>query len=85
MAMYIPSRLHPSSMTWPSFAEGREVSCKESDGGQYPSLLPKPDVCFLVLGAGIEVRSHRVGGQECILHFKQDVIKSGYFARACVF
>jgi hypothetical protein len=56
-------------MTWLSFADGREGSCKESDVGQYPSLLPKPDVCFLVLGAGIEVRSHRVGGQECILHF----------------
>ena len=82
MAMYIPSRSHPSSMTWPSFAEGREGSCKESDVGQYPSLLPKPDVCFLVLGAGIEVGTHRVGGQECILHFKQYVIKPGYYARA---
>jgi hypothetical protein len=49
-------------MTWLSFAEGREGSCKESDGGQYLSLLSKPDVCFLVLGAGIELGSYRVRG-----------------------
>ena len=97
MAMYIPSRLHPSSMTWPNFVGGKEGNWHEAISrnkcGVRPNTskepvhdydivigpiaddrvdlqlwryetrsidLPKPDVCFLVLGAGIEVVTNGV-------------------------